>query len=263
VTLMEAIHIDIKAPGDIPKSIISPWLLASVERLWAWVPPEDIYPPAERVAKLIASGAMSTVSEALRDQWLVFVVSEALACARLIAVTTRPYWRLTEAACDLTIAALMGEGSPGVAAQAAEAAQAAAYHASLPMPMDEGAKAEERSAQAAEAAARAAGAACAVLAGKPYASGQVVERAADAAQHSANGWLIAAFAIGDRDQAAAEAGGTLDAYFEEANHPDRISLISEMSHQSMFAENFNRRLLNRLLDDVEEHAKSPLTPPRA
>jgi hypothetical protein len=270
VSLLEAIHLDIKGSGDCPVSLMPRWLADSTFELFNGIAKNDIYVLAERYGKLLAADAMANVDDTLRDRWLVFVVKEALASARQIASTNKPYWRLAETSCELAITALAGKGSRGVAAKAARAAQEAAQDAAR----DAGyrvatapagslwpvipAQAEEHSAEAAKAAAEAA--AEAAEAGqfadadhhvhwKPQLAAR---RAAEAAQQAAEGWMVAAGMIGGRDQAAAEDAGeaALDAYYAKVNHPAHFEMISAMSSESISPENAYRRMLDRLLDEI-------------
>jgi hypothetical protein len=126
VSLLEAIHPNIKGSGDCPVSLMPQWLASCSFELFNGLPRKDIYLFAERYGQLLAAGAMAKADHALRDRWLAFVVREALASARQIAITNKPYWRLAEASCELAITALAGRGSRDVAAKAAQAAQEAA-----------------------------------------------------------------------------------------------------------------------------------------
>jgi hypothetical protein len=269
VSLLEAIHLDIKGSGVCPVSLMPRWLADSSFELFNGIAKNDIYVLAERYGKLLAADAMANVDDTLRDRWLVFVVKEALASARQIAITNKPYWRLTEASCELTIMALAGNGLRSVAANAARAAQNVAQSAgwdagyrvaeapataSSPWPIP--AQAEEHSAKAAEAAAEAAAAAAdaaqAALAGKHYLAQWAARTAAEAARQAALGWMVAAGMIGGRDQAAAEAAGeaALDAYYAKVSHPAHFEMISAMSSESISPENAYRRMLDRLLDEI-------------
>jgi|SRR5208282_268974 len=269
VSLLEAIHLDIKGSGDCPVSLMPRWLADCTFELFDGIAKRDIYLLAERYGELLAADAMADADDTLRDRWLIFVVKEALGSARQIAITNKPYWRLTEAACELTITALAGNGLRSVAAKAARAAQEVAQSAgwdagyrvaeapataSSPWPIP--AQAEEHSAKAAEAAAEAAAAAAdaeqAALAGKHYLAQWAARRAAAAARQAALGWMVAASVLGGREQAAAEAAGqaALDAYFEKVNHPTILEMISAMSSESMSPENAYRRMFDRLLDEI-------------
>lgn len=278
VSLLEAIHQDIKGDLDCPASLMPRWLAACTSELSNGIAKKDIYPIAERYGKLLAADIMAKADDALRDRWLVFVVKEALASARQIAITNKPYWRLTEASCELAVTALIGKGSRDVAAKAAqaaqEAAQSAVWDASHRIPIDfqeawadRRAEAEEHSAKAAEAvaetAAAAAGAAQAALAAKYYLPARAARKAAEAARQAALGWMVAAGAIGGRDQAAAEAAGdtALDAYFEKVNHPAHFALVSAMVDEGSSPEIAYRRMFDRLLDEIAG-GKPEMTKPR-
>ena len=126
VSLLEAIHPDIKGSGDCPASLMPRWLADCTTELFDGIAKTDIYLLAERYGKLLAIGAMAKADDTLRDRWLVFVITEALASARRIAIINKPYWRMTEASCELAVAALVGKESRDVAADAAKAAQRAA-----------------------------------------------------------------------------------------------------------------------------------------
>jgi hypothetical protein len=271
VSLLEAIHPDIKGSGDCPVSLMPQWLASCSFELFNGLPKKDIYLFAERYGQLLAADAMAKADHALRDRWLVFVVKEALASARQIAITNKPYWRLAEASCELAITALAGRGSRDVAAKAAQAAQEAAQNAALDASHRVAtapagslwpvvpAQAEEHSAEAAKAAAETAGAAAE--------AGQLADadhrqvfwkpqwatiKAAEAARQAAQGWMVAAIAIGGRDQSEAEAAGeaALDAYFETANHPERLALVSAMAAEGSSPGIAYRRMFDRLLDEI-------------
>jgi hypothetical protein len=274
VSLLEAIHMDIKGSGDCPVSLMPRWLADCSIELSNGIARKDIYLLAERYGKLLAADAMANADDALRDRWLVFVVKEALASARQIAITNTPYWRMTEASCELALAALIGKESREVAAEAARAARRAAqsagwdasgrvataqdasYRAGITPDLWHRADAEEHSAKAAEAAAEAAEAAAdaeqTALAGKSYLPQWAAKKAAEAARQAARGWTVAACLIGDRDQAAAEAAGeaTLDAYFKKVNHPAHFELISAMVGEGSSPENAYWRMFDRLLDEI-------------
>ena len=133
VSLLEAIHLDIKGSRDCPTSLMPQWLADCTMELFDGVAKKDIYPIAVRYGKLLAADMMAKADDTLRDRWLVFVIKEALASARQIAITNKPYWRLTEASCELAITGL-AENSYGfrrAAAAAARGAQVAAEAAEL------------------------------------------------------------------------------------------------------------------------------------
>jgi len=268
VSLFEAIHHDMNGSPDCPASLMSRWLADCTIVLFDGIAKNDIYLLGERYGKLLATGAMGKADDTLRDRWLIFVIKEALAAARQIAITNKPYWRLTEASCELAVAALIGKESWDVAAEAAQAAQRAAQSAGWEAGYQmakapEGslwpivpAQAEEHSAKAAEAAAETAAAAAeaaqAALAAKHYLPAWAAEKAAEAARQAALGWVVAAIALGDRDQSAAEAAGeeALDAYFHEANQPAQREMVSAIVSESASPENAYRRMFDRLLDEI-------------
>ena len=219
------------------------WLADCTMELFDGVAKKDIYPITMRYGKLLAADMMAKADDTLRDRWLVFVIKEALASARQIAITNKPYWRLTEASCELAITGL-AENSYGfrrAAAAAARGAQVAAEAAESDagyrlaeaqgssLPWEIPACAEEYSAGAAKAAAKAAVAAAKAFrfvdpdrdAGQPWHAATAAKAAAEAAWQAARGWQTAALAISGREQAAAEAAGeeALDAYFETVKPP--------------------------------------------
>ena len=284
VSLLEAVHPDIKGSGDCPVSLMPQWLASCSFELFNGLPKKDIYLVAERYGQLLTTDAMAKADRALRDRWLIFVVKEALASARQIAITNKPYWLLAEASCELAIMALAGKEAPNVAAKAAQAAQAAAFdaafdahHRVLTAPGGSfwpivPAQAEEHSAEAAKAAAETAAAAAEAIQfanadpdyrqvfSKPQ---WAARKAAKAARQAAQGWMVAAIAIGGRDQSEAEAAGeaALDAYFETANHPERLALVSAMGAEGSSPEIAYRRMFDRLLDEISA-AKPEMTKPR-
>lgn len=222
---------------------------------------------------------MARADDTLRDQWLAFVVREAFASAKQIAITNRPYWRLTETSCELCLAALSGKEPRDIAAQAARAAeraaQSAGWDASRRIPIDfreamadRRAEAEECSAKAAGAAAEAA--AAAAEAGEfanadhhmPWKAQQAASRAAEAARQAALGWMVTADAVGGREEAVAETYGeaALDANFGKVNHPAHFAMVSAISSESMSPENACRRMFDRLLDEIAGHQTDHETP---
>ena len=191
VTLLEAIHQDIKGNLDCPVSLMPQWPMACISKLFSGIGKEDIYPIAERYGKLLAADMMAKADDTLRDRWLVFVVKEALASARQIAITNKPSFPWEIPACA-------EEYSAGAAKAAAEAAAAAEAFPFVDTDRD---------------------------VGKPWKAARAAEAAAEAAWQAARGWQTAALAISGREQAAAEAAGeeALDAYFETVNHPAHLA----------------------------------------
>jgi hypothetical protein len=274
VSLFEAIHLDIKGSSDCPPSLMPRWLAGCTIELFDGIAKTDIYVLAERYGKLLATGAMAKADDWLRDRWLVFVTTEALVSARQIAITKKPYWRMTEASCELAVAALVGKESRDVATDAAKAAQraaqSAASEAGYRIAIGEAAgpivraKAEEQSAKAATAAAEAAeaaaGASQAGLAAICYLPQWAAKKAAEAACQAAQGWIVAAGAIDTRDLAMAEAAGAaaLDACFKEVTQRAHSAMVSAKIDESFSPENSYRRMFDRLLDEIDATKPSSL-----
>ena len=114
-----------------------------------------------------------------------------------------------------------------------------------------------------EAAEAAAGAAQAALATIYYLPQRAAKKSAEAACLAAQGWIVAAGAIENRDQASAEAAGAaaLDAYFKEVNQRAHSARVSAIIDESFSPENSYRRMFDRLLDEIDATRPSNLRVP--